>query len=257
MYREMLQEFLPAAQVDSTLAAREKLWQVLVLLHEIIGHGSGTYDVTKYAKGEDPISALGPLGSALEEQRADLTALVFVADPMLVEVGAYANAEEAKRIQRNLYDYYLADFLRRTSGQRTFTEAHQRGHWLFVNQLSGSGAIAWGPREGVHANGEGPEVLVVKDYAKFQEVARELLGTLQHIKAVRDEAGLKDLFAKYAPLEAIHQPIWQGIIARGRELKINAGYIEQPWKVTADGKFQALGGNTLESIAPFFEASNK
>jgi hypothetical protein len=95
-------------------------------------------------------------------------------------------------------------------------------------------------------------VLVVKDYDRFNEVARDLLGTLQKIKATRDEDGLKNLFAKYAPLDAIEQPWAQAVIRRGAPLKINAGYVEQPWKIGTDGKFHSLGGETLESIAPYW-----
>jgi hypothetical protein len=74
-------------------------WRNLGLMHEIIDHGSGTYDTGKYGKygkTDDPVSVQGRLGSALEEQRADLTALVFVDNPKLVETGAGKDAAEAK-----------------------------------------------------------------------------------------------------------------------------------------------------------------
>ncbi len=89
----------------------------------------------KYAKSDDPVSVLGRLGSALEEQRADLTALVFVDDPKLVEVGACKDAAEAKLFRQLTYDLYLGDFLLRLSRDRTLLEMHQRGHWLFINKL--------------------------------------------------------------------------------------------------------------------------
>ena len=68
MRREALREFLPASKVEPVLVNRERCWRNLVLMHEIIGHGSGTYDTGKYGKTEDPVSVLGGLGSALEEQ---------------------------------------------------------------------------------------------------------------------------------------------------------------------------------------------
>lgn len=252
-YREMLREFIPTAKVEKTLAQREKLYRVLVLLHEIIGHGSGTYDTSKYKEGEDPISGLGNLGSALEEQRADLTALVFAGDAKLIEVGIYKNAAEAKETLHAMYDYYLADFLRRTSGQRTFTEAHQRGHLLFINALLEKGAIEWVTKEGTKPHTDQNGVLVVTDYDKFHHVAVDQLATLQKIKANRDEAGLKDLFARLAPLDDINKSWAQAIVKRGENLKINAGYVEQPWKVSSDLKFHAFGGKTLESIAPHWK----
>ena len=252
MRREALQEFLPASKVEPVLANRERCCRNLVLMHEIIGHGSGTYDTSKYAKTDDPVSVLGRLGSALEEQRADLTALVFVDDPKLVEVGACKDATEAKLFRQLTYDMYLGDFLQRLSRDRTLAEMHQRGHWLFINKLLNAGAIRWVARDGGTMTPEN-QVLAVVDYDQFQNVARAVLGELQAIKANREEKQLKALFSEYAPLSAIEQPWAQAVIRRGQHLAINAGYVEQPWRVTAEGKYEMLGGNTLESIAPFWK----
>lgn len=243
IWGEVLDTFGPPQRKKHLLKAREKVYRVMVLLHEIIGHGSGTYDESKFKKNEDPISALGSLASALEEQRADLTALVFAGDPILVEVGLYKDAKEAKEMLHAQYDLYLVDFLRRTSGQRTFTEAHQRGHWLFVNKLLEKGAVSWS---------SGKHYLWVKDYDLFHQVAVDVLGELQRIKANRDEAGLVKLFDTYAPLDAIKESWAQSVIERGKDLKINAGYVEQPWRVTPT-EFESFGAETLESIAPYFD----
>jgi len=250
--REALQEFLPASKVDPVMANRETCYRNLVLMHEIIGHGSGTYDTSKYGKTDDPVSILGGLGSALEEQRADLTALVFVDDPKLVEIGACKDAIEARLFRQLTYDMYLGDFLLRLSRDRTLAEMHQRGHWLFINKLLKAGAIRWMARDGGALTLEN-QVLAVVDYDQFQTVARAVLGELQAIKANRDENQLKAMFNEYALLSAIEQPWAQAVIHRGQHLAINAGYVEQPWRVTADGKYEMLGGNTLESIAPFWK----
>ena len=252
MRRQALQEFLPAATVEPVLANREKCWRNLVLMHEIIGHGSGTYDTSKYGKTDDPISVLGRLGSALEEQRADLTAMVFVDDPKLVEVGACKDATEAKLFRQVTYDMYVSDFLQRLSRDRTLAEMHQRGHWLFINKLLKTGAIHWVARDGGTMTPEN-QVLAVVDYDQFQNEARAVLGELQAIKANRDEKHLEALFNEYAPLAAIGEPWAQAVIHRGQRLPINAGYVEQPWRVTAEGKYESLGGTTLESIAPFWK----
>jgi len=252
IWSEVLEAFAPANKKDFLLKHREKAWRVMVLLHEIIGHGSGTYDESKFKKNEDPISALGSLASALEEQRADLTALVFGADPILVKVGIYQDEKEAEEVQKAQYDFYLVDFLRRTSGQRTFTEAHQRGHWLFINKLLQGGAIEWSTRTGKGKPTLKNQVLRVKDYQKFHQVAVELLGELQNIKANREDKKLEQLFAEHAPLAEIKKPWAQAIIERGKDLKINAGYVEQPWRVTPNLQFEIFGGETLESISPYF-----
>jgi dipeptidyl-peptidase III len=255
MRREALQEFLPAAKVEAVLANREKCWRNLVLMHEIIGHGSGTYDTTKYAKTDDPVSVLGRLGSALEEQRADLTALVFVDDAKLVETGACKDATEAKLFRQLTYDMYLGDFLTRLSRDRTLAEMHQRGHLLFINKLLKSGAIAWIARDGGTMTPEN-QVLAVVDYDQFHNVARTVLGELQAIKANREEKALEALFSEYASLSAIEQPWAQAVIRRGQHLAFNAGYVEQPWRVTEDGKYEMQGGNTLESIAPYWKSDS-
>ncbi len=252
MRREAFQEFLPASKVEPVLANRERCYRNLVLMHEIIGHGSGTYDTSKYGKTDDPVSILGRLGSALEEQRADLTALVFVDDPKLVEVGACKDVTEAKLLRQLTYDLYLGDFLLRLSRDRTLAEMHQRGHWLFINKLLNSGAIQWVARDGEAMTPEN-QVLAVVDYDQFQNAARTVLGELQAIKANREEQQLITLFSEYAPLSAIEKPWAQAVIHRGQHLAINAGYVEQPWRVTADGKYEMLGGSTLESIAPFWK----
>jgi dipeptidyl-peptidase-3 len=252
MRREALQEFLPASKVEPVLANRERCWRNVMLMHEIIGHGSGTYDTSKYAKTDDPISILGRLGAALEEQRADLTALVFGDDPKLVEAGACNDATEAKLFRQLTYDMYLGDFLQRLSRERTLAEMHQRGHWLFINKLLNAGAIRWVARQGGTMTPEN-QVLAVVDYDQFQNVARAVLGELQAIKANREENQLKALFSEFAPLAAIGEPWAQAVIDRGLHLAINAGYVEQPWRVTAEGNFEMLGGSTLESIAPFWK----
>jgi hypothetical protein len=97
------------------------------------------------------------------------------------------------------------------------------------------------------------QFLAVVDYDQFQNVARAVLGELQAIKANREEKELQALFSDYAPLSAIGQPWAQAVIHRGEHLAINAGYVEQPWRVTAEGKYEMLGGSTLESIAPFWK----
>ncbi len=248
--RDYLEEFLPANLVDRAQEHKDASWQTLVLLHEIIGHGSGTYDTTKYGEKEDPVGALGSLGSALEEQRADLTALVFAADPKLVEVGIYKTQEEAQLVRDVMYDTYLADFLRHVSKERSLSEAHQRGNWLLVNLLTESGAVARAARDGTPTATPENTVLVVKDYQKFHDVAKDLLAELQRIKATRDEAALKKLFAEKAPLAAIDEPWAQTIIKRGEKLAINAGAVEQPWRVSYKGEFKTLcEGLLLEDVA--------
>jgi dipeptidyl-peptidase III len=246
--REMYDEFAPKAKVEGIMQDWTKARQAKVLLHEIIGHGSGTYDVTKYGPKEDPIGALGSLGAALEEQRADLAALVFCGDQRLVNVGFYKDLAEARRVRNVMYDTYIANFMRDVSKQQSLSEAHQRGHWLLINLLLEEGAVEKISRDGLQMTDQN-FVLAVKDYDKFFQGSQNLLAELQRIKASRDEKALKALFTKHAPLDEISAPWMQAMIVRGKNLAINAGAIEQPWEVRG-GKLRTFGTLSLKSIAP-------
>jgi len=112
--------------------------------------------------------------------------------------------------------------------------------------------VAWEAKDGKSVATPDNEVLTVKDYDKFQSVSRALLGELQDIKAERKQKELEDLFANEAPLDAIHSSWAQAVLRRGGPLKINAGYVEQPWAITPSLQLQTYGGNTLESVAPYW-----
>ena len=252
VWSEVIHEFMPADRVAPLLKHREKLWRILVLLHEIIGHGSGTYDVTEYGPNQDPVAGLGGLGIALEEQRSDLAALIFAGDTALVKAGIYQTEAEAKEIRNLMYDFVLGDFLRRLSGQRTFVESHQRGHWLFINKLLEQKAIGWVSRDRKSAPNHQNQVLAVLDYELFYRVSHDLLGLLQEIKARRLLHEQEELFKKYAPLDSANEPWAEAIVRRGEPLLINAGYVEQPWKISPRLNYVTMGESTLESIAPFW-----
>lgn len=241
---EVLRTFALPEDRAAMAKHRTRVWRNLVLLHEIVGHGSGAYDTSRFRADEDPISALGSLGSALEEQRSDLAALYCLTDAAMVEAGLVENAEDGRRLASLTYRFYLVDFLRRLSGQRTLAEAHQRGHWLFVSRALKEGSITWKELPG------GGNVLRVADDARFEKTVATLLGELQTIKAHRDVARLETLFATEAPLSAVEEPWAQEIIARGEELEVHGGTFEQPWRIDRQGDreaFKALGSGDLET----------
>jgi len=240
--RQMYEAFAPASTVDDIVTYWTKGRQTKVLLHEIIGHGSGTYNTSVYGPKEDPTTALGALGSSLEEQRADLNALAFAADPIMVKVGMFKDMDEAIKSRNAMYDSYNANFLRDVSKQQSLSEAHQRGHWLMMNVLLEKGAIGQISQNGVL-------VYKITDYDKYQQVCFDLLGELQLIKAERKTDALKELYTKYGPLASINDAWMQAIIAHGKPLAINAGTIEQPWDIRA-GKVHTYGTLDLEGIAP-------
>lgn len=245
--RQVYETFSPANVVDDVVNLWTKGRQTLVLLHEIIGHGSGTYNTSKYGPKEDPTTALGALGSSLEEQRADLTALVFAADPLMVEVGMFTDMEHALKSRNAMYDAYNANFLRDLSKQKSLSEAHHRGHWLLLNILIEQGAVEKSSKDGSIMTNDNL-VLKVVDYDKYHEVCVKVLSDLQNIKAERLEQDLRDMYAKYAPLTAISELWLQSIIQRGSKLAINSGTYEQPWNITG-GKVQVYGTLSTEGIA--------
>jgi hypothetical protein len=249
--RQVYETFSPASVVDDVVNFWTKGRQTLVLLHEIIGHGSGTYNTSKYGPKEDPTTALGSLGSSLEEQRADLTALVFAADPLMVEAGMFKDQAEAIRSRNAMYDAYNANFLRDLSKQKSLSEAHHRGHWLLLNILMEQGAVEKSSKDGPIMTNDNL-VLKVVDYDKYHEVCVQVLHDLQNIKAERLEQDLKDIYSKYAPLSAINDVWLQSIITRGSTLAINSGTFEQPWKIV-NGNVQVFGTLSTEGIASYLK----
>lgn len=241
---EVLATFAMPEHRDAMAKHRTRLWRNIVLLHEIVGHGSGAYDTARFRADEDPISALGALGSALEEQRSDLAALFCLTDPAMVEAGLVANAEEGRELASVSYRFYLADFLRRLSGQRSLAEAHQRGHWLFVSRGLKEGSIVWADLPG------GGRTLVPSDDGKFERTVATLLGELQTIKATRDVRRLEELFATEAPLAAAEAPWAVDVVRRGEHLEVHGGSFEQPWTIARIGneeRFEASTADTLEA----------
>ncbi len=224
--REMYEAYAPAARVDDIVNYWTQGRKTKVLLHEIIGHGSGTYNTSKYGPREDPTTVLGAFGSSMEEQRADMTSLVFGGDPILVKIGLYKDEAEMLKGRNAMYDSYNAGFLRDVSKQQSLSEAHHRGHWLMMNLFLEKGAIKKVSKNGTPMTDENV-VYAISDYEKYREACIDLLATLQNIKAEREEAQLKDLYTKYAPLEAIREPWLQTIIKRGENLAINAGTYER------------------------------
>jgi hypothetical protein len=130
-----------------------------------------------------------------------------------------------------------------------------RGQWLFISHLLDAKAIGWVKKDGktqVDAKDVPTQdaVLVVLDYDKFHQVAKDLLAELQRIKATRDEKGLAKLFEEKAPLDAVNEPWVQSIIKRGEKLAINAGFIDQPWKINDKLEFSFTDKHTIEGIVP-------
>jgi dipeptidyl-peptidase-3 len=176
-------------------AARAEAWssvagELTTDLHEVIGHASGR--ISEKLKGS-PQSALKEQYSALEESRADLVALYFVANPKLVELGII-DAKDHAEIVRAEYEGYTRNALvqlRRVREGTQIEEDHMRNRQMIVRWLmANSKAIDVRERDG-------KTYYVMVDHAAFNEGVGRLLAEVQRIKAEGDYEAARKLFETY------------------------------------------------------------
>ena len=160
-------------------------------LHECLGHASG-----QLLPGVDP-DALKENGSALEEARADLFALYYLADPKLLELGILDNPEAYKA---EYYKYMLNGLmtqLNRIEPGKDIEEAHMRNRqliaaWVLDHAGKGKNAAV----ELVKKNGK--TYVKINDYKKMRELLGRLLAEIQRIKSEGDYKAGNELIQKYA-----------------------------------------------------------
>ena len=155
-------------------------------MHEVIGHASG-----RQAEGKgNPQALIKEEFSALEEGRADLVGLYFIADPKLVEIGVI-NAADHDNIVRAEYESYTRNAivqLRRIREGTQIEEDHMRNRQMIVRWLmANTTAIEERTRDG-------KTYLVMVDAKAFREGVGRLLAEVQRIKSEGDYAAAKKLF---------------------------------------------------------------
>lgn len=150
-------------------------------LHECLGHGSG-----QLLPGTDP-DALKAYASTLEEARADLFGLYYLADPKLVELGLVPDTEAYKAEYYKYMMNGLMTQLVRIELGKDVEEAHMRNRQLIAR---------WAFEQGKSENvvelklREGKTFVVVNDYEKLRALFGKLLAEVQRIKSEGDyEAG--------------------------------------------------------------------
>lgn len=158
-------------------------------LHECLGHGSG-----KLLPGVDP-DALKAHGSTLEEARADLFALYYLADNKLIELGILDNPDAYKSEYYKYIMNGLMTQLTRIEPGKDVEEAHMRNRKLIAEW-----AYEHGKDQNVieYVKREGKTYIKINDYAKLRELFGELLAEVQRIKSEGDYAAGAELVEKYA-----------------------------------------------------------
>ena len=158
-------------------------------LHECLGHGSG-----KLLPETSP-SALGEFSSTLEETRADLFGLYYLADPKLVELGILPDME-AYKAQYSSYirNGIFTQFTRVELGKKNM-EAHMQNRKLIADWCYEKGRKANVIEKKVR---DGKTYFVVNDYEALRGLFGELLAEVQRIKSEGDYKAGKALVEKYA-----------------------------------------------------------
>ena len=159
-------------------------------MHEVIGHASGRQ---KEGLAGTPQALIKEHFSALEEGRADLIALYFIADPKLAELGVVAAADQ-DAIVRAEYESYTRNALvqlRRVREGSQIEEDHMRNRQMIVRWLmDNTSAIEVRQRDG-------KTYYVMVDASAFREGVGRLLAEVQRIKAEGDYAAATQLFESY------------------------------------------------------------
>lgn len=195
-------------------------------LHECLGHGSG-----QLLPGTDP-DALKAYGSTIEEARADLFGLYYVADHKLVELGLTPN-DEAYKAQ--YYGYLMNGLLTQTirikEGDK-IEEAHMRNRaliaWWVMEHAEGAVELVkmdmnYASAEDVLKDSEGNIITTktyvkINDYAKLRHLFGELLAEIQRIKSEGDFEAARLLVEKYAV--NIDPELHREILARYKKLNL-------------------------------------
>ena len=192
-------------------------------LHECLGHGSG-----KLLPGVDP-DALKAYGSTIEEARADLFGLYYVADPKLVELGLTPNEDAYKAEYYTYLMNGLMTQLVRIEPGNNVEEAHMRNRQLIARWVFEKGAA---DKVVELVKKDGKTYVVVNDYERLRELFGKLLSEIQRIKSTGDYQSAHDLVENYAVKvdPALHAEVLE------RYKKLNLA----PYKGFVNPKYEAV-----------------
>ena len=206
-------------------------------LHECLGHGSG-----QILEGVSP-DALKAYGSTIEEARADLFGLYYMADAKMVELGLLDNLEAYKA---NYYTYMMNGLLTqlvRIEPGNDIEEAHMRNRAMIARWcLEKGGALRMEKRNG-------KTYVVIDNYPLLRSYIAELLAEVQRIKSEGDFEAAKNLVENYAV--KINPELHNEILERYRKLGIAPykGFINPVLKPMKDSK-----GRIVDIVVDYTES---
>ena len=180
-------------------------------MHEVIGHASGKINPGVGTTRE----TLRQYASTLEEARADLVALYYIMDPMLIEIGVMDSLD----VGRSEYDAYIRGGamlqLYRLQPGELVEEAHMRNRQLVA---------LWSYEEGLEDNviervvRDGKTYFVVNDYEKLREIFGRLLREIQRIKSEGDFEAARELVENYGT--QVDQELHAEVLERYASLEV-------------------------------------
>lgn len=213
-------------------------------LHECLGHGSG-----QLLPGTDPDS-LKSYGSTIEEARADLFALYYLADPKLVELGLTPNMDAHKASYYSYIQNGALTQLVRIKPGNTIEEAHMRNraliaHWVLEQAKSQKTAKPC--VELVRQKGK--TFVRVNDYAEMRRLFGNLLAEIQRIKSEGDYEGARKLVETYGV--QVDAKVHKEILERYARLKLSPykGFINPVYQAVRDAQ-----GNITDVTISYDEA---
>ena len=208
-------------------------------LHECLGHGSG-----KLLPGVDP-DALKAYGSTIEEARADLFGLYYMADPKLVELGLLPNDEAYKGEYYNFLMNGLMTQLVRIEPGNNIEESHMRNRQLIARWVYEKGQ----PENVVEmVKRDGKTYVVVNDYEKVRELFGELLSEIQRIKSTGDVNAAREIVEQYAV--KVDPELHAEVLDRYRKLNLSPykGFVNPVYELVTD-----KNGNITDVVVTYNE----
>ena len=194
-------------------------------LHECLGHGSG-----KLLPGVDP-DALKAYGSTIEEARADLFGLYYVADAKLVELGLTPDNEAYKAEYYSFLMNGLMTQLVRIEPGSTIEEAHMRNRQLIARWVYEKGMA---DRVVEMKKEEGKTFVVINDYQKLRELFGELLTEIQRIKSTGDLNAARAIVEAYAV--KVDPELHAEVLQRYKKLNLSPykGFVNPVYELVTD-----------------------